>query len=244
MTDRPLDDWRDSMIMALYGELSADRLAKLEARLDEDEVLRREWHELGQTRAVLQRLAEAEVRRDAVLEATPPGPSERPRPGRVVPLWRWALASAAGVAAAATVFFVLLLAGLRVDSTREGLLVRFGRTGGAGPVQSVDLATARTGGVPPAVQPYLTRAEFAGLAQMLMDSTTVRLDELERRQSSVQLEMTQALYEALAVRQQRQYDDLKTQIQLAAMRASSARSADDPYPLGQQWTQEDNNATD
>jgi len=243
MNDRPLDDWRDTMIAALYGELSTDRLAELEARLETDEELRREWRELGQTREVLQRLGEAEVAQAPVF-GSPPEAYERVEPGRVVPLWRWALASAAGFAAAATVFVALLLAGLRADSTGGGFLVRFGRAGSEGPVQSVDLATARTGEVTAAGQSYLTRAEFALLAQMIMDSTTVRLDELERRQSSAQFEMTQALYEALAVRQQRQYDDLKTQIQLAAVRASGARSQGDPYLRDQQWTQGDDNATD
>jgi hypothetical protein len=220
MTDRPLDHWRDRMIAALYGELSADEMREFEAELEGDEELASDWQELREARASLQHLDHVDAESDVVF-GIPPAGQLRQRTATVVPIRRWILASAVGFAAAATVFVALLLVGLRVDRTPAGVLVRFdGSSAGELAAASGVDPQLGTGGVASQGHQYLTRAEFTALAQLLMEATGARLDELERRQSSSQMELTQALYDALALRQQRQYDDLRTQIQLAAYRAA------------------------
>jgi hypothetical protein len=221
MTDKHLDQWRDRMVEALYGELDDEQMREFREHLEQDTELAREWRELNETRASLARLAEAEPVPKRQFSTPLPAPRKVGQVARF-PRWRWALASAAGFAAAATLFLALLVAGLRVDHAPAGLLVRFG--GGAGEELSIDPhadgmrgATGSDGR-----QQYLTRAEFAAMAQMMMDATANRLDNFERRQSSSQLEMTRALYDALAVSQQRGFDELSAQVQVAAYRAGGA----------------------
>jgi hypothetical protein len=116
---------------------------------------------------------------------------------------------------------VLLGAGLRIDGTGSGLLVSFGgpSTEGFG----TDVA------VPAGGEVRLTRSELAALAQVMVDATTARLDQLERRQTSSQTEVARALYDALAGQQQQQYNDLRARIDYAAFRGGGLRpSIDDP----------------
>jgi hypothetical protein len=215
MTDRSIDPWRDTMVAALYGELSDDEMREFEAMLEEDEELRRDWQELLEARAGLQRLAR-EDEAPSFSFRMPPGPA-REEPANVVPLWRWAVASAAGFAAAASIFLVLILAGLRVDRTPDGVLVRFGGTAG----EALAASQAVDGSAVPMGRETITRAEFAALADALIGATAARLDELERRQVNSQAEVARALYDALAVQQQRQYDSLTSQIQLALLRGGT-----------------------
>jgi hypothetical protein len=218
MTEKPLDDWHDRMIAALYGELDDEQMREFEAQLEQDEGLAQEWRELSETRASLQRLAEAEPvpehHRGSSLQL-PHGVGQV----ATFPRWRWALASSAGFAAAATLFLALLVAGLRVDQTPAGLLVSFGGGSAEELVSDPYADGAHITAVDGGRQRYLTRAEFASVAQMMMEATTARLDELERRQSSSHMEATWALYDALATSQQRRFDELRAQIQLAAYQA-------------------------
>jgi hypothetical protein len=221
MTDKALDHWRDRMVEALYGELDEEQMREFAEQLERDGELAQEWRELNETRASLARLAEAEPVPEHRL-STPLQASRRFGKVTTFPRWRWALASAAGFAAAATLFLALLVAGLRVDHTPAGLLVRF--SGGAGEELSLDpdADSMRRAAVSGGRQQYLTRAEFAAMAQMMMDATANRLEDLERRQSSSQFEMTRALYDALAVSQQRGFDELSAQVQVAAYRVGGA----------------------
>lgn len=226
MTDQPLDPWRDRMISALYDELSEREMKDFEAALERDVDLRKDWDELRAARASLQQLARDEAAPEFAFRMPPVDPS-RASDTKVVPLWRWALASAAGFAAAASIFLVLLVAGLRVDRTTGGVLVRFGDT-----VAGDAMAASGPGeGFVGAGQDYLTRAEFATLAEVLIDTTAVRLNELDRRQSNSRAEVARALYDALALQQQRQYHDLSNQIQLALLREEGA----DPSLYGGQF---------
>jgi hypothetical protein len=215
MTERPIDPWRETMVAALYGELSDAEMREFETMLEQHEELRQDWQELLEARAGLQRLAR-EDEAPSFSFAQPPFAEEEPP--KIVPLWRWAVASAAGFAAAASIFLALLVAGLRVDRTPGGVLVRFGgpAAGTAASLQAVD------GSVPSVGQESITRAEFSALAEALIGATAARLDELERRQVTSQAEVARALYDALAVQQQRQYDNLTSQIQLALLRGGSA----------------------
>ena len=223
MTDRPIDPWRETMVAALYGELSDDEMREFETMLEQHEELRQDWQDLLEARAGLQRLAREEEEPSFSFRM-PSAEAPAEQSSTVVPLWRRAVASAAGFAAAASIFLVLILAGLRVDRTPDGVLVRFGGTAGDTPAASetVDGFAARGG------QETLTRAEFAAFADALIGATAARLDELERRQVSSQAEVARALYDALAVQQQRQYDSLTSQIQLALLRGGT-----DPARVGQ-----------
>jgi hypothetical protein len=205
------------MISALYGELTENEMREFEAALEDDEELRRDWEELRQARASLQQLAREDAAPEFTFRMPGRGPIHRTE-ARVVPLWRWALASAAGFAAAASIFLVLLVSGLRVDRTTDGVLVRLGGAATGGAATASDRAPGLTG----TSGDFLTRAEFATFAEVLIDTTAVRLDELDRRQSSSRAEVARALYDALAVQQQRQYDDLSSQIQLALLRTGGS----------------------
>jgi anti-sigma factor RsiW len=201
------------MIAALYGELPEHEMLKFEAALERDDDLRKDWDELRGARASLQQLAQEESEPDFTFRL-PPAKALVGSDANVVPFRRWLMASAAGFAAAASIFLVLLVVGLRVDRTPGGVLVRFG-----GAAAETGATVRAAGGV--VGQEYPTRAEFAALAEALIGTTSVRLDELERRQSNTQAEVARALYDALAVQQQRQYDDLRSQIQLAVLRSDS-----------------------
>jgi anti-sigma factor RsiW len=246
MIDRPLDEWRDRMVAALYGELDDAGRRELEARIEQDQALRADWQELHQARAALRLLAQEADGEDAEIRssARPPGR----RAGRVVSFPRVWLASAAGFAAAALLFIGLLLAGLRVDRTPAGVLVGFGEPRIGGMATAVDGGAASAmGSILASERQHLTRAELAAVAELLMNATAARIDDLERRQTSSQVELTRSLYDALAVRQQRQYDDLATQIQLAAYRLASANRYDRAEPGQRQLTpveEDPNDGTD
>jgi len=219
MTDERLDRWRDQMVAALYDELPPDERTELEAELARSPELEREWRELQATRAWLQEAAEADTGA-ADLEVVLP-PKAAPR------AWwqRPAVTAGAGFAAAASLFVALLLAGLRVDATDGGLLVRFA---------SPETATVATDGAPVGPEVVarggepVTREEFARFADLLVQATSAQLDDLERRQSASQVQLVGALYDALAVDQRRQYDDLRTRLDAAMLQASLNEAAGAP----------------
>lgn len=220
MTDERLDRWRDLMVAALYDELPPDERAELEAELARSPELEREWRELQTTRAWLAQAADVET--DAAdLEVVLP-PKSAPR------AWwqRPAFTAGAGFAAAASLFVALLLAGLRVDATDGGLLVRFA------PASDEVVATASEAPVGPEVvarggEP-VTREEFARFADLLVQATSAQLGDLERRQSANQVQLVGALYDALSVDQRRQYDDLRTRLDAAMVQASLNEAAGSP----------------
>jgi anti-sigma factor RsiW len=220
MTDERLDRWRDLMVAALYDELPPDERTQLEAELARDPALEREWRELEATRAWLAEAADTTTG-GADLELVLP-PRDAPRAWWQRPV----LTAGAGFAAAASLFVALLLAGLRVDATDGGLLVRF-ETAGDGAV-----ATASDAPVGPEVvarggEP-VTREEFARFADLLVQATSAQLDQLERRQSANQVQLVGALYDALTVDQRRQYDDLRTRLDTAVLQASLNEAAGAP----------------
>jgi anti-sigma factor RsiW len=212
MTDRPLDQWRDRMVAALCGELSELERQELEQALAGSEELRRDWQELGEVRALLRAIRPDEDDGGVGFEL-PPQTALRP-PATQRGAWRGALASAAGFLFAVLLFGGLMLAGLRIDRTPGGVQVGFGRE--TGPDPRLQAASARA--VAQEQQEYLTRDEFITLARALVGVTAARLDELERRQSVTQTETARLLFQALATRQQRQFDDLRSRLQLASLR--------------------------
>ncbi len=218
-TDKTLDPMRELMIGALYGELSKAQLKELEAACAAEEELRKDWQELREARALFT-LAGSETQSDFASEfdedEQPALPERRPAP--VVPRWRWMTSAAAGFAAAATLFMALLLAGLRVDHTPAGLLVGF-EPASESPEMMPNVGPAATLRANDPTYAYATRADLAAVAEILAQVTTQRLDQLEQRQAGTQTLMARSLYEALAERQQYQYDDLRARFELAAFRS-------------------------
>lgn len=226
MNERPLDQVHDWMIAALYGELAEEERAQLEAALEQDEDLRREWDELNEARACLQLLDEPPQPAAEPFRFASPAAAEPVTTARVIPLRQWLLPAAAGFAAAATLFLGLLLAGLRVDRTPGGVLVGFGTpTAEAAPAAQQTEPAAATDTLL-ASQRLISREELAMFAQVVAETTVARLNQLEQRQTRSQAEVAQALYEALAVSQQRQYVDLRNRIELAVHRGGIS-----PYTL-------------
>jgi hypothetical protein len=189
MTDPTLDPIRDRMVQALYSELAPAERRALEEEIASDPELRREWDELQEARLLLREGLE---------------PASEGHTGPVAPpTWkRFALGAAAGFAAAACLFAVLLGSGLRIDRSDGGLLVRFGP-----PPQPTGMAAL--------ADAPLTRSEFEYFAASLVDATSARIDDLERRQIEARTVSTRALYDALASNQQRQYHDLVYRLESA-----------------------------
>jgi hypothetical protein len=218
MADTNIDRWRDLMVAALYDEIEPAERDELEARLASDADLRSEWEELQEARARLAVLGETERMIDEETDFAWRGP--RPHPGG---FRRWALPSAMGFAAAASVFVALLLVGLRVDRTPAGLLVRFGmpeaESGASLAPQPVGPEIVATNAEP------LTREEFTRFASLLVNATDSRLDDLERRQSQTQTQLVGQLYDALALTQRRQYEDIRDRLDTAVLQAALADPA-------------------
>jgi len=200
------------MVAALYGELEGNELRELEAEIEADEDLRRDWQELREARTAL-----------GVLDREPQGrmefelPPARPAaeaPAEVVPFARRLLPVAAGFAAAALIFAGLLVAGLRLDWVDAGMMVSFGRSGAD--------RTAMSDSEVPGDEIRLSRTELASLVQLMSDATSARIDDLERRQTATTNQVARALYDAIAVRQQQQYNDLRARIDYAALRSGRA----------------------
>lgn len=219
MKQKPLDSRREQMVAALYGELSPDQMQALEAACADDETLQRDWDELRGARAFLRRAGREEAEPDYTFVFPPGETATASRLGGIlVRPWRWLVPAAAGFAAAAAVFVALLVAGLRVDRTPQGILVGFDQPPATQPPTDPLLT------YPAATQGLATRAELANLAQMLVATTqitTTRLGELELRQAGEQAVLVRELYEALSRRQERHYDDLRTEIGLAPYRAAA-----------------------
>lgn len=219
MTDDRLDRWRDRMVAALYDELDGSERAELEAELARDPELAREWRELQEVRAAIAAGGASDVAGQDLELVLPP---RREEGGGWL---RAAFAAGAGFAAAASLFAVLLLAGLRVDATVEGVTVRFApaapaQGGEAEPTRMPDAVAEGSGPV--------TREEFERFADLLVRATSARLDDLERRQTANQVELMGTLYDALAVDQRRQYQDLRARLDAAIVQAAMV----DPGGLG------------
>ena len=223
MSDRPLDHWRDRMVAALCGELDETERQELERALVADDELRCDWQELAEARAALDTIRNEDDAPQPRFELPPLAPGD----GRGHGVWRWFGAAAAGFLGAALLFGGLLLGGLRVDRTPDGLFVALGHETVLN--QRLQAEAQRT--LAQEQQQYLTRDEFMSLARTLVGATAARLDELERRQSANQTGTARLLYQALASRQQRQYNDLRARLQVASLRSTGATRRVPPAAL-------------
>jgi len=203
MTDH-LDTTRDRMIQALLGELSDDEHQELMSAIESDEDLLRDWDEIRQAQAFI-----ASAHSDAIDPAfdfsLPPEPNPKQEITRLRSryLRQFGLIGA-GFAAATVLFCVLVVSGFRVDRTPDGMLVSFSQPTST---RSTDEAM---------VAQLITRSDLEDALIAVLDVTRARFDELERTQDGQQAYYSKLLYEALATTQQRQFDDLRTRIELAA----------------------------
>ena len=223
--DTVLDEQRDRMVAALYGELGEPELQTLHAAIAADAELQADWRELQAMRQLIQIAEEAPA---AVAPAPATTPSHPIR--RVLASFSSSrlAASGLGFAMAATLFMVLLIGGLRVDRTPNGLLVRLD-----GSIASdIAVASAFGSGDPDRTRPGVSQTEMAELAQALASVTAARLDLLERRQGESQAGMTRALYDALLINQQQQYVDLRNRIERVAYTAGTTSSTAYGAPAG------------
>jgi len=199
------------MVAALYGEMEQDERRELETAIAEDEILASEWEELRHARALLaSHLVASSEDEDPYLLPAEFLPERTSPRAPVVSFRRWVTASGIGFAAAAALFVVLLIGGLRIDRTPDGLLLAFGH------------GSTAVGANQPRAADVLTREEFADFARVMIGATAERFDELERRQANVQAEVAQALFDALSQSQLRQYDDLRARIELASFAGATA----------------------
>jgi len=213
--NRAQHDWHERMVAALYGEMEEDERREFDTAIAGDETLAIEWEELRHARALLaSHLVAASEDEDPYLLPAEILPKRSLQRASVVPFRSWVTASGIGFAAAAVLFVVLLIGGLRMDRTSDGLLLAFGH------------GSTATGANQPRSADVLTREEFADFARVMIGATAERFDELERRQANVQAEVAQALFDALSQSQLRQYDDLRARIELASFAGATAN------PLG------------
>jgi hypothetical protein len=138
MTHEPLDALRQKMIAALYGELCEEEERELKARLAEDAELRADWDELQTARDFLKSAETEEPVPSFVFLGPPEDAADRSRAGSAsgpasLPhgrrLWDLVRSPVAGFALAAAALVILIVAGLRVDQTHEGLVLGFGPAG-------------------------------------------------------------------------------------------------------------------
>ena len=219
--DRPLDPLRERMISALYGELTTEEMKRFEESLEENEELRTEWDELRGTRNFLSVAGSEED--DVEFSFTLPvdlSPGEEQESGRLLPgPWRRWFSMAAGFSAAAAIFAVLLLSGLRVDRTAHGWFVGFS----GAPEQQAGLQPAGNDVV-------MTRDDFALFARELVQATDQRLTVMEERRSGEQAVLVRGFLEALnmqqqeiSLHQQKNYEDLRARVELVAYGLASAQ---------------------
>ncbi len=215
MNEKPLDDRRDRLVSALYGELDESELRAFNTEIAEDAELKTQWSEL---RAVRQLIRDAEAER--MDEAAPQAAPAKTHPIRqlLATLSSSRLAASGfGFAAAATLFVALLVGGLRIDRTPEGLLIRLDGS----LASDLAVASGEIGGNAGWGGAGVSHAEMAELTRALAGATGARLDELERRQVESQAGMTQALYDAILINQQQQYADLRNRIERVAYTAGA-----------------------
>ena len=213
MKDTTLDPKRQLLIAALYGELDADGEARFQAAIDEDPVLRAEWDELRETRALLETASASEpaMPREFVFV----------RPPETKPTWRqrvFGFSPAWGFASVACGLVILLGAGLRLDQVDNGLVLRFGpapvppapqteTTRTNQPQVTLPIETDGTR-VAPISQP-VTRED---LTRMLEAMSTI-VDDAQMQQNQKMAMILGQFYEEIRDEQDLKYRDLRQRVE-------------------------------
>jgi hypothetical protein len=236
MNEKPLDAHREKMIAALYGELSAEEERELRELIDSDEELLAEWQELAEAREFL-RAAGDEAPAPSFVFLTPPEealPASatvragcHARSGLRARLGHLFGSPAVVFGIAACALLVLIGAGFRVDHTEAGLVLGFGsRPHLVAPPQfaegvSLEPGSERASGTLPIVPvsatadagAYMTRTDFDRLANLQMKITAAMLNQYEEQRRDETLLLVRQVSATLSQRQQRNHEELRTQVQ-------------------------------
>ncbi len=226
MTSDALDPRRQKMVAALYGELSPREEREFMAILDTDDELRAEWEELQGARSFLQQVeaGDSAPAFDLLMPADAPQSFDvataisTSRPTFWERLGNMLRTPATGFAVATAALLVLIVAGLRVDRTPGGLMVRFAPASrtevGGGPGLNAPQPGDRAVGLSPAtVQPAsagmpdpnspVTYADMALFTQHIMEFVEARVVKGEERMYAETSFAINGLYDTLDRRHER-----------------------------------------
>lgn len=217
MKERPLDEDRDRIIAALYGELSPDEEDALRERLAGDPALQADYRDLAETRGILGAWDVEAPASPFLLPASPPGFRERMRRAWRAPVLTW------GFAGATVALLVLLLAGFRVDRVDRGLAFRFGPESAPAPISSLAAgpASPSTRVVLPAGPQTLpvaetgspvTRADMDRYAGGLMQAVSGLLDDYQERRNAELAYILKGFYDSMTTEQEKKYEELRAQV--------------------------------
>jgi hypothetical protein len=229
MSDERLDPRIDTMMAALYGELSESEERAFRRLLETDPALRAEWDELQGSRSLLAGWKVEETVPSFVLVGDPVAPPARKRAAAAAAGAGWwsrlteavrgfGATPAWGLATVGAAVAAFLIADARVDRKVEERLAGLGLDRGeraapalTGPGTSplpLELGTRPLTGsgseIVPASGQYMTREEYDQGTDQLMGSIAQVLNEYGQRRDQETLDLMQAMYER--VNQQQLYD--------------------------------------
>ena len=225
MTKESLDPRKQMLVAALYGELSAEEEAEFEAMLATDETLRAEFEELGGTRAFLGEWEFSDpVPSFVFMDREPEAGSARglwvrlaARMQTPIPTW--------GFAAATVAMAVLILTGFRVDWVDNGIAFRFGNPppvtipqdmAGTNPTP-LGVAAGQHAGIraQPVMQQGIpvTREDLDLHSGGIMHAMSSMLDDYQGKRNAELAYILQAFYEELLLARQREYAELRAQME-------------------------------
>ena len=259
MSQDAMDPRKEKLIAALYGELSPEDEREFEAMLAEDGELRSEFEELQGTRTFLKQweLPDAApnfVFMDEKLESAGregQGFWARLKRGLSAPIPSW------GFAGATMALAVLILTGFRVDWVNHGVVFRFGSepaTVATTEFPGVDTRIGMANGpaditARPVMQQGLpvTRDDLDRYSGGMMQAMSNMLDSRQTKQNTELAYILQAFYEELHLQRERDYDELRAQVQgvglglmaeqsmtNAALKSLMGRDGTLPLPLNNQ----------
>jgi hypothetical protein len=229
---------RETMIAALYGELTDAEARAFRERLAGDSALRAEWEELEGTRRLLRR-AEVDESVPEFVFLAPAHPTAEGRPAMARSGWRgWLRLPTIGFAIATAALLVLMGSGLRVDRVEHGLALRWGPPPAPAPpspsMTGIPLEPAATSGaarevvsVDPNRATYLTRAELVTYTQELVRLMGSDLNDYDQRRSGETVYLVREAFDELARRQQQDYERLDARIDEIGRGFAALREAPD-----------------
>jgi len=218
MNDESLDPKRQTMIAALYGELSTEEQARFEVLLSEDATLRAEWEELRETRALLETVTANEPAHTPEFVFIDRAQKESKPKRRFA--WLPAFSPAWGFAATTACLAILIGAGLRMDRVENGLVLRFGPGPVAKPAQEASPQKNTSPIVEPPIstsvpprgetvsQTGVTRDDLNQYSARMLDALTRLVDDSQDRQRKEMADLMGQFYEVMSNEQQRKYQSL------------------------------------
>jgi len=225
MKEESLDPKRQTLIAALYGELDAEALEQFQASLEEDPLLRAEWEELREARALLETAALNEPAHTPefvfIDRSQATAKPKRRLFGRPLFSPAWGFASVAACLA------ILMGAGLRMDRMDNSLVLRFGPAPVpktvATPTQSVTPSETTPQFNPPVpvgggvrvettAEKAVTRDDLNRYSTRMLDALTQMMGDAQERQRRDMSYLMGRFYEEMADEQDRKYESLRQRV--------------------------------